>query len=679
MHAPIFLRYNLFPLIEDVKRKTSEEENFSSRGSRAGRCVSDTSETRRTGLAFAFTLIRQVMYRAFLQTRPLPEYLFSIGESRQIPGFSQTPPGVSTPSAARIITDTYDPAGNRLTKNDNGVITSYTYDDNDRLLTAGNITYSYDNNGNLLSQIEPGLEQRFTYDALNQRIHAEMTSPQGTSTVDYVYDHDGIRVGKTINGTDTVKYLVDANRPYAQVIEEEWTRGGLSATTDYVYGHGLVSQSVDGVHHFYHYDGFHNSRALSDMGGSVTDTYSYDAYGTVLNQTGSTKNPYLYRGEQFDPETDSYYLRARYYQPGTGRLISTDPVEGDTSDPMTLHRYLYGNNDPVNNIDPSGKLTMEDALIAGTIVTGLSTISGFTWLAGDIPGLHDLYYWIAEHLAPDAGIIGISFFGKVRLGEGSPALLDPQTTPGMANINNFIESFPYSSVLTFTGGKASLPNNTFWWSEPVNGGLFFGAEVMASFGSSQLGSFWYIGPQIETGYTRGRNKNRFGLDTNLYTGYVFNLWNCNDYLGAFTTFNFPSGSLFFDPSRIFDNSGPWGLSWTFASHSWRASQESAMTGFNATSFERFELFPAKEVPYAKLAFGWTVSQALITAKLLLSNQNIAAVVTGFGTAATGLIARSKEIYNTKNTYHNDRLNNKPRPWDWKSGPSFMSRLTGLYL
>ncbi len=50
MHAPIVLRYNLFPLIEDVKRKTSEEENFSSRGSRAGRCVSDPGETRRTGL-----------------------------------------------------------------------------------------------------------------------------------------------------------------------------------------------------------------------------------------------------------------------------------------------------------------------------------------------------------------------------------------------------------------------------------------------------------------------------------------------------------------------------------------------------------------------------------------------------------------------------------------------------
>ena len=111
-----------------------------------------------------------------------------------------------------------------------------------------------------------------------------------------------------------------------------------------MYGHGLVSQNIDGVNRFYHYDGFHNTRVLSDMSGTVTATYRYDAYGRLLNQTGVTENPYLYRGEQYDPETDSYYLRARYYQPEVGRFLSTDPVEGDISDPMTLHRYLYGNN-----------------------------------------------------------------------------------------------------------------------------------------------------------------------------------------------------------------------------------------------------------------------------------------------------------------------------------------------
>jgi RHS repeat-associated protein len=82
------------------------------------------------------------------------------------------------------------------------------------------------------------------------------------------------------------------------------------------------------------------------MSGTVTDTYRYDAYGTLLEQTGSTTNPYLYRGEPYDAELDAYYLRARSYQPGTGRFLTTDPVEGHLADPMTWHRYVYGKNKP---------------------------------------------------------------------------------------------------------------------------------------------------------------------------------------------------------------------------------------------------------------------------------------------------------------------------------------------
>jgi uncharacterized protein RhaS with RHS repeats len=81
-----------------------------------------------------------------------------------------------------------------------------------------------------------------------------------------------------------------------------------------------VSQSIDGHQHFSQYDGFHNTRALSDMNGAITDTYCYDAYGMLLEQTGSTTNPYLYRGVQCDAETDAYYLLARSYQPATGRF-----------------------------------------------------------------------------------------------------------------------------------------------------------------------------------------------------------------------------------------------------------------------------------------------------------------------------------------------------------------------
>jgi hypothetical protein len=50
-----------------------------------------------------------------------------------------------------------------------------------------------------------------------------------------------------------------------------------------------------------------------------------------------------------------YYLRARYYNPLTGRFLSRDPENGKPIDPKTLHKYLYAGGDPVNRIDPKGR------------------------------------------------------------------------------------------------------------------------------------------------------------------------------------------------------------------------------------------------------------------------------------------------------------------------------------
>jgi len=61
---------------------------------------------------------------------------------------------------------------------------------------------------------------------------------------------------------------------------------------------------------FYGYDGGGTARLLTDSTGTVTDTYDYDAWGNVVNTTGTTPNAYLYRGEQYDPDL-GLYLPAR--------------------------------------------------------------------------------------------------------------------------------------------------------------------------------------------------------------------------------------------------------------------------------------------------------------------------------------------------------------------------------
>ena len=102
-------------------------------------------------------------------------------------------------------------------------------------------------------------------------------------------------------------------------------------------------------------DGLGSTRALSNDAGAGTDTYTYDAFGTLAGSTGLTPNNYLFTGEQFDPAIGFYYLRARYYAPGSGRFLTMDPWQGSIFDPVSLHKYLYAHGDPVNNVDPGGK------------------------------------------------------------------------------------------------------------------------------------------------------------------------------------------------------------------------------------------------------------------------------------------------------------------------------------
>jgi RHS repeat-associated protein len=111
---------------------------------------------------------------------------------------------------------------------------------------------------------------------------------------------------------------------------------------------------------------------LTDSSGLVTDTYDYDSFGNVLATTGTTPNLYRFSGEQMDSDLGLYYLRARYYNPQTGRFMRRDPLPAISGDITNQHRYLYAAADPVNNADPTG---MDAFAVYGKtaqwIVTGL--------------------------------------------------------------------------------------------------------------------------------------------------------------------------------------------------------------------------------------------------------------------------------------------------------------------
>ncbi|EIQ01854.1 RHS repeat-associated core domain protein [Opitutaceae bacterium TAV1] len=320
----------------------------------------------------------------------------------------------------------HDKVGNRLSRIVSGTgilsvlpgVSGYTYDANDRLLSADAKSYTYDKNGNTRTGVVGGAgvspAERGTgilpvipvadqYDDQNRLI--ARTSTNGNITI--LYDADGNRVAKTVNGT-TTWYLVDTQNPtgYAQVIEEITAPANSdpiangTLTKRYAYGLDLISQQVwttgDPLADdhwrtsYYGYDGLGSVRYLTDETAFITDRYTYDAFGTLLdtwsaNPLTPADNVYLYAGEQWDADLGMYYNRARYLNTDTGRFWSMDTYEGSNQEPLSLHKYLYAHVNPVIFVDPSGNMSLGGVLAVSSI---MGTLGGgiIGYVGGGVKG-----------------------------------------------------------------------------------------------------------------------------------------------------------------------------------------------------------------------------------------------------------------------------------------------------
>jgi len=243
----------------------------------------------------------------------------------------------------------YDAVGNRT--NRNSTISQLptvpsNYNTNDWLQSD-----AYDSDGNTIWSTNGSVKGPYYYDVENRLTNYN-------NSVYLVYNGDGTRVQKTV-GSTTTYYLVDDRNPsgYAQVLEE-WTAGSGVTNLGCVYNYGLnlISQRVpNSSTNYFVFDGHGSTRMLTDAGGTVINVFAYDAFGTLIASNTTPQTVYLYCGQQFDPELGLYYNRARYLNTDTGRFWTSDTYTGNNEDPLSLHKYLYANADPVDGIDPSGK------------------------------------------------------------------------------------------------------------------------------------------------------------------------------------------------------------------------------------------------------------------------------------------------------------------------------------
>ncbi|MEQ9463559.1 MAG: RHS repeat-associated core domain-containing protein [Haliea sp.] len=358
-------------------------------------------------------------------------------------------------------TFTYDPVGNRLTRQISGQArTLLAYDSADKLLSAGTSSFFYDPNGRLVSRTAPQGTISYTYDAEGQLLRVTTS----TGTTSYAYDARGKRRQRTVGG-DEQNFLFDENSltGYDQTLVA--VDGSDTPLAEYYWGDRLLSADDGSSDRFYHADATGSVRLLTDEAGGVSDSYDYTAFGSVRSRTGSADNPYGFSGEWQAGGEGLLYLRARYYDPGTGRFISRDPFGGNARDPVSLHRYLYANANPVMYSDPSGEVTLKELGIAAAINAVISIASdGIRALLGGEVTVKEVI--VNATTSAIFGAIGGGLVGNVAKGFATAATA--ATRKGLLYAGMIASK---AAINTFTGVAGAISSSLLLGNKPaVSGG-----------------------------------------------------------------------------------------------------------------------------------------------------------------------------------------------------------------
>lgn len=100
---------------------------------------------------------------------------------------------------------------------------------------------------------------------------------------------------------------------------------------------------------------------------SWSEVYPYGDVRLAGDGAGAPAvQPFGFTGEQLDGVTGLYHLRARQYDPGTGRFLTTDPVTMPISSPyVASYAYAWGN--PAYYTDPSGRNPAVCGVVLGAL------------------------------------------------------------------------------------------------------------------------------------------------------------------------------------------------------------------------------------------------------------------------------------------------------------------------
>jgi RHS repeat-associated protein len=261
----------------------------------------------------------------------------------------------------------YDAANNPTTE---GASTN-TYNEGDELEKGTGETYSYDELGERTKATpEKGPATTFGYDQASDLTSVERPKEGETAKIEdtYAYNGEGLRVSQDISGT--TGYLVwDMSEELPLVLTD--------GTYSFVYGPGglpveQISTST-GTAQYLHHDQAGSTRLITGSTGTVGGKCTFGAYGAATCE-GAAATPLGYDAQYTSTDTGLIYLRNRVYDPGTAQFLTRDPLDEGSS--TLAHAtgeqyvaaalrsasgsgpYVYANDNPLNNYDPTGLFTV---------------------------------------------------------------------------------------------------------------------------------------------------------------------------------------------------------------------------------------------------------------------------------------------------------------------------------
>ena len=343
----------------------------------------------------------------------------------------------------KTVSYSYDGNGNRtcMETKVNNVITEvrhYQYGNENRLLSVTNeqgavlASYSYDAAGNMIKESDEKGTRFFGYDERNLLISLS----DGSNYIVYSYNGDGQRVAKTVNGK-TAWFVNDINRNFYETVEE-WD--GRNRNASFTLSGGRLSSYENGQLRFELLDRLSSVRKIVNNNGAALANCEYDIFGTSDSDI-STR--YSFAGEYLDQESGFIFLRARFYDPETGRFISKDPLGISAG----LNGYLYCGNNPINMSDPSGFYAGVDDVFA----IGIGVVGGVGGQLFEdmVFNNGEISHW-SEYMgaAVGGGIQGWGTWNAAALGPMTPlvtgvgsAVVDDLVAQGCAMASGYQDSF----------------------------------------------------------------------------------------------------------------------------------------------------------------------------------------------------------------------------------------------